>query len=500
MVPQLTVDGQAWSTDDMRTLVAGLSARLRGIGVSEGDTVAAMLRNGPVHVALAVACRQAGVYLVEINWHFKSAEASYLLADSRAAALVVNEDLLTPIATAIGATVHVISVPENDAGEPPGSPARAALLGDGAPLPPRSASNNSIFYTSGTTGRPKGVRRLPVGTDACASIEAAQREVHRTVFGVTEASRALLSAPMYHSSPLAFVLNCCANAAVLVLESRFQAERTLGLIEQHRITEAYLVPTMFQRLLALSDAVRTKYDLSSLRHISSTGSPCPADTKRRMIDWFGPIVTEGYGATETGFVTFIDSADWLRRPGSAGRPVGNAKLRIVDESGATLPAGQIGLIYARQPAMPDFEYLGHPTAREQIEADGLVTAGDIGYVDDAGYLFICDRQSDLVISGGVNIYPAEVEAELLTMPGIADVAVFGIPDVEFGESLAAAVQMQAGTRATPSEVQAYLGDRLASFKVPKTIVFHERLPRDESGKIFKRRLRDDYWQGHARRI
>jgi long-chain acyl-CoA synthetase len=237
-----------------------------------------------------------------------------------------------------------------------------------------------------------------------------------------------------------------------------------------------------------------------VRFAASTGAPCDPETKRRMIEWWGPVLHEAYAASELGYITHIDSHEALRKPGSAGRPLPGARVKIVAETGEELPAGKVGLIYARHPATSDFTYSHNDAARRRIERDGLWTLGDMGYLDEDGYLFMVDRNSDMVISGGVNIYPAEIEAVLHTMPGIADCAVFGIPDDDFGEALLAAVQVAPGATVSVEAVQSWLRDRLANYKVPRRVVFHAELPREETGKIFKRRLREPYWGGRSRRV
>jgi len=238
-----------------------------------------------------------------------------------------------------------------------------------------------------------------------------------------------------------------------------------------------------------------------VRHVSSTGSPCPPDVKRAMIEWWGPVIHETYASSECGHITHIDSRDWLAHPGSVGRPLPGARVRILDEAWRELPPGEIGLIFSRQPAYPDFTYLNNAAARSALERDGLWSVGDMGYLDDEGYLHVADRKSDMVISGGVNIYPAEIEAVLVGMPGVADCAVFGIPDPEFGEALAVAIQVSPEKKSMdPETVKTYLRERIADYKVPKTITFHAELPREDSGKIFKRRLRDPYWKNTGRRI
>jgi long-chain acyl-CoA synthetase len=356
-----------------------------------------------------------------------------------------------------------------------------------------------MFYTSGTTGRPKGIVR------AAATPEHLQRglEVRRLSYGFARApgdERALLAAPIYHSAPNAYALSAVQDGVTLYLEERFDAERTLALIEEHRLTHAYLVPTMFVRLLALPQAVRAKYDLGSMRFVASTGSPCPPQVKRAMLDWWGPVIHESYGASELGYMTLLTPAQALAKPGSAGRPLPGVTLAILDDEGRELPRGQAGLIYIDQPAFPDFTYVGNDDARARMARGRLKTMGDIGFIDDEGFLFIVDRQADMVISGGVNIYPVEIEAVLHTMPGVADCAVFGIPDDEFGESLAAAVQPAPGAAVTADDVRRWVHERMAHYKVPKVVTLHEALPREDTGKIFKRRLREPYWAGRTRRV
>jgi long-chain acyl-CoA synthetase len=351
-------------------------------------------------------------------------------------------------------------------------------------------------YTSGTTGRAKGVRRVSQGPDEIARFQ----ESLAGIFGTRPDMRALLSAPLYHSGPASYGVQTMLRAELLVLEERFDAERTLALIERHRLTHAYLVPTMYIRLLRLSETVKCRYDLSSIRFVASTGSPCPAEVKRAMIEWWGPVFYESYAGSELGYVTCISSEEALSKPGSAGKPAGGAVIRILDKEGRELPRGKVGLIYARQPAFPDFTYNNNPEARRAIERDGLCSLGDMGFMDEDGYLYVCDRAADMVISGGVNIYPAEIEAALVLMPGVRDCAVFGIPDEEFGEALAAAVQLEEGARLDGEAVRRYLAQRIADYKVPRVVTLHEELPREESGKIFKRRLRAPYWEKVGRQI
>jgi len=457
---------------------------LERLGVRQGDVVCILLHNGPAFLEAQLAARLLGAYWCPINWHYKADEAGWILRDSGAKVLVTDDALRA----------------QAGAGIPPGLPVVndwKQFLDGQVPWKAEERRPGTLMpYTSGTTGRAKGIRRLPQTPEQLAQLQQGMRQV----LGIEPGMRALHPAPLYHSAPSSYAVQAALHGELLVLEERFDAERALSLIERHRLTHAYLVPTMYVRLLRLSEAVKRRYDLSSMLFVASTGSPCPAEVKRAMIDWWGPVFNESYAASELGYVTSIGSEEALRKSGAAGRPVGAATLRILDESGRELPRGEVGLIYARQPAYPDFTYNNNPEARRTIERDGLLSLGDMGFIDDDGYLYVCDRAADMVISGGVNIYPAEIEAVLTLMPGVRDCAVFGIPDEEFGEALAAAVQTEAGSLLQSEDVRRYLQEKIANYKVPKVVTFHAELPREESGKIFKRRLRAPYWEKTGRRI
>ena len=455
---------------------------LERAGVGERDVVAVMLHNSPAFIQTMLAARLLGAYYCPINWHYKAEEAGWMLRDSGARALVIEQGLLAQIDDDLLKNLKVL-----DAGDFSWhAPWSQLVRAPGAMMP----------YTSGTTGRAKGVRRLapePRQAEAMAALVA-------SVLGIEPGMRALLSAPLYHSAPAGYALYSMLSGELLVLEERFDAERTLALIQELKLTHAYLVPTMYVRLLRLPTEAKKRYDLSSIRFVASTGSPCPAEVKRAMIDWWGPVFHESYAASELGYVTAASSEEALRKPGTAGRPVGEAQIRILDAEGRELPRGEVGLIYARQPAYPDFTYNNDPEARRKLERDGLRSLGDMGFIDQDGYLYVCDRASDMVISGGVNIYPAEIEAALALMPGVRDCAVFGIPDHEFGEALAAAVQVEPDARLDAVSIKSFLSAKIAAYKIPKVIAFHEAMPREDSGKIFKRRLRAPYWEKAGRRI
>ena len=485
------------------------ASALAECGVGERDVFALMLRNEPVALELMLAGRWIGARWCMVNWHFKAQELRHILADSGARVFIVHADLLEAIEGSVPDGVRVFVVDPEEA-------TRAAFaLGDG-PWPlahglprwpafrddtrraaaPQRAPGAAMLYTSGTTGLPKGIARDVASPDQVQATLATAR----LALGIEPGMRALLGAPLYHAAPNSYALLTMLSDAELWLEPRFDAERTLALVATQRLTHAYLVATMYVRLLAVAPEVRARHDLRSMRFVASTGSPCPPEIKRRMIEWWGPVIHETYAASELGYITHIDSADALRKPGSAGRALPGATLKVLGTAGVELPAGETGVLYARHAAVPDFTYSHNDAARRALERVGLWTLGDMGYVDAEGFLFIVDRQSDMVISGGVNIYPAEIEAVLMTMPGVADCALFGIPDAEFGEALAAAVQPAPGAAPTAAEVQAFLRERIAGFKVPRLVTFHDALPREDSGKIFKRRLRDPYWAGRARRV
>ncbi len=354
----------------------------------------------------------------------------------------------------------------------------------------------NMIYTSGTTGHPKGVKRNAPTPEQSASSE----RMRALIYGLKPGARALLPGPLYHSAPNSFGLRAGRLGGALVLMPRFEPEEFLRLIHEQKIDTVFMVPTMFIRLMKLPAHTRSKYDMSSLRHVIHAAAPCPPDVKRAMIEWWGPVIYEFYGSTEFGAVTFANSEDALKKPGTVGKISPGAELRFVGDDGAILPQGEIGEIYSRISGNPDFTYHNKPEKRAEIERDGFITSGDVGYIDEDGYVFICDRKRDMVISGGVNIYPAEIEAALHAVPGVHDCAVFGIPDDEFGEAVMAVVEPQPGVTLDIAAVRAQLRTSLADYKVPKHIEIQTNLPREDSGKIFKRRLRDPYWERAGRKI
>jgi long-chain acyl-CoA synthetase len=499
------------SLDELMSRARRAATGLRSLGVEQGGSVALLLRNDHEFFEAAFAASALGAATVPINWHGSAEEVAYVVNDSKAAVLVAHADLLHHVRDALPSPLTILGVPTPDsiAATFDIDDATAALSSDVTPWSTwRDGFDEiqdtyigdplSMIYTSGTTGHPKGVRRLPGTNDGSLALDY-MSEVTK-LFGAWPGMRTIVAGPMYHSAPYAYGLVAArAYGAFLVLEDRFDPEEFLSLIERHQITSMYMVPTMFVRLLRLPQEVRGRYDLSSLRHVSHTAAPCPPDVKRAMIEWWGPIVDEFYGSTEVGFITGCTSEEWLAHPGTVGRPLPSSDVLVIGEDGP-VPVGESGEVFVRARANSDFTYFGKSEARAEVERDGLITCGDIGFLDGDGFLYLCDRARDMIISGGVNIYPIEIEACLLKLNGVADCAVFGIPDDEFGESIAAAVKLDEGATLSADEIRAHVRAHLAGFKVPKVVTFHESLPREDSGKMFKRKLRQSYWENAGRSI
>ncbi len=497
------------SRQEFGVRVRRIAGGLRAFGVEPGDSVAILMRNDIAFLETSFAAMTLGAYAVPVNWHFKPEEVAYVVSDCGAKALIGHADLLA--AGGAGAPAGVPAVwlatppeivsayritPER-AAVPEGALDFEAWLADHAPYEgPPVPQPQSMIYTSGTTGHPKGVRRK-----APTARENEVNESLRTlVYGVMEGARCLLPGPLYHSAPNSFGLRAARLAELLVLMPRFDAETLLRLIAEQRIEAMFMVPTMFIRLLKLPQEVRRRYDVSSVRHVIHAAAPCPAEVKRAMIEWWGPVIYEFYGGTENGPVTFATSEDSLSKPGTVGRASPGAHIRILDDDGKPVPTGAVGEIYSRIEDYPDFVYHNLPEKTAEVLRDGLISLGDLGYFDEDGYLFICDRKRDMVIYGGTNIYPAEIEAVLHAVPGVQDCAVFGVPDAEFGEALMAVVEPRPGVALDVDSLRRQMAAHLADYKVPKHIEIRSGLPREDSGKIFKRRLRDPYWEKAGRRI
>ncbi len=491
------------------------AAGFEALGLVAGDGVAIYLRNDYPFFEASLGASSAGLYPVAVNWHYTPAEAEYLLRDSGVKVLVIHADFLGSIRDVIPEDVTVLAVPVPDVIRAAyGLTEAQCAIPDGildwsiwragfsdAPRPP-APMPSTIIYTSGTTGRPKGVRR-PTATPEQASISArmlAQSYGFDQYQGRGHEITTAIVGPIYHSAPNAHAQFCFRQGASIEIMPRFDPEALLAAIERRRITHLNMVPIMFNRLLKLPLAERSRYDLSSLRFVAHAAAPVSPPIKRAMIEWWGPVINEYYGSTEMGNVTFCTADEWLAHPGTVGRPMPGAVVKVIDAEGNALPPRAVGEVIGRMQGSVDFTYQNDDEKRRRMEKQGLVTPGDVGYFDEDGFLYLCDRANDMIISGGVNIYPAEIEAELHKMPEIADCAVFGIPDDEFGEAICAFIQPQPGITLAEADVRVWLRQQVAGYKMPKVWEFVADLPREDSGKIFKRKLRAPYWENAGRNI
>jgi long-chain acyl-CoA synthetase len=500
-----TLSGRRTRTrEEIRTRAMQAAAGLASLGVTRGDTIALLLRNDFEFFEAAQAANALGASPVAINWHLAPQEVAYVLNDCAAKVLIAHADLLRIMGDAIpkGITVIGIATPPEITGAY-GLPAGDGQLDTGQTEWNRWLEGfqplnevcrdfvETMLYTSGTTGKPKGVRRFPQTPEAAAKF----LELRDFFYGIKPGIRALICGPMYHAAPNAFAMRAITQAEELVLMPRFDPEEFLAYVQRHRITTIFMVPTMFVRLLKLPAEVRARYDTSSLQHVLTAAAHCPPAAKAAMADWWGPIIHEFLGGTESSYISYCAPEDAAKKPGTVGRLVEGVKVRFIGGDGSDVPPGEPGEIHTRLGFAADFTYENREAERRAIELeDGLIATGDVGYLDEDGYLFLCDRKKDMVISGGVNIYPAEIEAELIKLPGVRDCAVFGVPHPEFGESLMAVVQLDSSSPTSAEAITAALKDRLAGFKIPRAIEFRDSLPRDDAGKIYKRKLRDPYWQ------
>jgi long-chain acyl-CoA synthetase len=485
-----------------------LARALRARGVGEGDGLALMVSNRPEFVEVVAAVQRIGARLTPINWHLTAEEAAYIVADCGAKAFVADTRFGAVAAgaaervpgglvcLAVGGEVGDVGGDGGVDGDGVGGsrfePYDSATAGEDSADLTDPVLGTSMLYTSGTTGRPKGVHR----SDQPAA------PLTGRLFGYQPGeTRHLCTGPLYHAAPLAFSLSMPLTSGVgIVLMDSWSPADTLRLIERHAITHSHMVPTMFHRLLALPDEAKAEADVSSLRMVIHGAAPCPVHVKQAIIDWWGPVLVEYYAATE-GVGTFVTSEEWLTRPGTVGRAA-PGHIRIVDPAtGEHLPAGQVGTVYLAAPAVGRFDYYGDPGKTDSSYQGDHYTMGDVGYLDADGYLYLTDRSADLIISGGVNVYPAEVEGELLAHPAVGDAAVIGVPDEEWGEVVVAVVELRTGqgapgrvgaTEALAAELIEHCRARLAHFKCPRRVDFVDRLPRTDSGKLYKRRLREEY--------
>ncbi len=454
---------------------------LAALGVKRGDRVAIMLPNSFEFFEAAHGCGRLGAIVVPVNTHFKADEAGWVVHDSGARVVVPAENLLPALETAADVTRLVVGDGGDYEAALDAAPAQGEVddPGDGWPT--------TMAYTSGTTGRPKGIamgdddfRRRAAGWAAMAGRwNLGPDDVH------------LVVGPMYHMGPFAWSQMHLAFGATVVIMAKWDAKEALALIERRQVTNTHMVPANFTRILALRAAVRDGYDLSSLKMVMHAAAPCPVPLKRAFMEFVGPDkVWEYYGASEGGG-TVISPQEWLEHPGSVGRPPPGNEFAIFDDDGEMLPAGEVGTIYTR-PAESSFRYHNDRDKTAAAHRGEWFTVGDAGYLDDEGYLYLTDRKSDMVISGGVNIYPREIEEVLFQHPEIVDCAVLGVPDDQWGEVLYAVVQPTVGSMIGETAVIAWVRDRLADYKRPRIVEFVDELPRDPNGKVRKPQLRTAY--------
>jgi long-chain acyl-CoA synthetase len=494
----LIVDGRAITFGELHARSQRVAAVLHVAGLRRGDGVALVLPNRPEFFEITWACQLSGLYYTAVNTHFTPDEVAYIIDDSDAKAVFVDGSMAALAAQVrdVNAAVEVHLVV---GGSLPGWQSYEDALAAAGDAPPVS-DGSEMLYSSGTTGRPKAVRRsLPVdGNGSWAQSVLEMALSHH--YGMDHSSVYLSPAPMYHAAGINYTMAVNRVGATSIIMRKFDAEAVLRLIETHRVTHAQFVPTMFVRMLKLPEAVRRKYNVSSLRCVIHAAAPCPVDVKHRMMDWVGPIIYEYYGGTEGFAGTTIGPREWLAHPGSVGIPM--AAVHVVGENGDELPVGESGELYFE--GGPDFEYFKDPANTASVYNDrGWRSLGDMGYVDKDGYMYLTDRSTFMIVSGGVNIYPQEAENLLVMHPKLVDAAVFGVPNDEFGEEVKAVVQPVEGVTPGPeleAELIDYCRAHLAGYKCPRTVEFDPELPRDPNGKLYKRRIRERYWQGRVSRI
>ncbi|MDJ0769578.1 MAG: AMP-binding protein [Ilumatobacter sp.] len=464
-----------------------LANALDAAGFGPGNVWSVLLHNRSTWAEIAIGNARAGSRYVPLNWHLTPRELADLLVDSGARLVLTEPDLLdraTEAARLAGVDRIVVVGDEFE-----------AWLGDADDEPPSERQiGTPLLYTGGTTGRSKGVTRSD--RDADASDWARLWGGWGRLVRMPTDGRTLTTTPLYHALGMAALVSSLASGVPAVIERRFSPKGMLASIERHGITSMAMVPTQFVRLLKLGDDVRMSADVSSLRWVLHTAAPCPEWAERAMIEWWGPVIYEMYGASEGAGPAICDSHEWLERPGTVGRASAAVEYSIVDDDGDDLPTGAVGTIYCRRSDGAP-EYYGDPekTSASRLP-DGRFTVGDVGWLDEDGYLFLADRRVDLILVGGSNVYPAEIEAVLVEHPGVGDAAVFGIPDPDMGEQIKAVIEPVDGDVGAVDldAVRAFAADRLAAFKLPTSYDVVEALPREAHGKLKKRLLRDPYWE------
>lgn len=489
-------DGEEWTAGRLHAEANRLVHGLRAAGLERGDAFAVVLPNSPEFFASHLAATQAGFYLVPVNHHFVAPEIAWIVADSGAKVLITHERFAAEVARAADEAGlpqdHRYAVGTAEGFRPYGQ----LLEGQPESAPEERTLGWVMNYTSGTTGRPRGIRRPLPGKLP----EESYLGGFLGIFGIQPSGGNvhLVCSPLYHTAVLQFAGASLHIGHQLVLMDKWTPQEMLRLIDRYKCTHTHMVPTQFHRLLALPEEVRARYDVSSMRHAIHGAAPCPDHVKRAMIDWWGRCVEEYYAASEGGGA-FATAEDWLKKPGTVGKAWPISELAVFDDDGNRLPPGQLGTVYLKM-STGGFSYHKDEGKTRKNRIGDFFTVGDLGLLDEDGYLFLRDRKIDLIISGGVNIYPAEIEAALLAHPAVADAAAFGIPHDDWGEEVKAAVEPAPGAAPGPdltADLLAHCADRLAGYKRPKSIDFVTEMPRDPNGKLYKRRLREPYWEGRG---
>lgn len=497
----LEPDGRETTFGGLLDRVERLSHGLKELGLERGDAIAAALPNCRGFMEAELAANQSGLYFIPVNCHLAPAEASHVIADSESGVLLAHEEF-AELSIAAADEAGIPPVRRFAIGDISGFRPFDDLLAERPDSPAPRICGSRMPYTSGTTGMPKGVRR-PLGDGDPAKLFGRMGEIATRGFGIEAGPGVCLTCgPLHHAGPSMMNSTTLHVGHTQILMDKWTPEGCLELIERHRVTCAQMVPTMFHRLLALPEEVRERYDLSSVVSVVHTGAPCPVAVKQRMMDWWGPVIYETYGGTE-GAATIARPHRWIAKPGTVGKPIHGVDLKILDDDGNEVATGEVGDIYIRSRAGQRSEYFKDPEKTRSIWRGDHFTLGDMGYVDDDGFLFLSDRKKDMIISGGVNIFPAEVEAALLSHPAVGDVAVIGVPDPEWGEQVKAIIEPATGVVPTDElgkEVIDFCRENLAHYKCPRTVDFRDELPRADNGKLYKRRIRDEYWQDTEQRI
>jgi long-chain acyl-CoA synthetase len=489
--------GEAVSYGDLEHRSTQLAHVLHEAGLRPGDVVALLTENNLRAMEVYWAARRSGLFITAVNYRLKPDEVAYIVNDSGATALVVSA-VQAGTATAIAEETPGVKLRLAFGGHVPGYGSYEDTIAAASATPPDDQPHGAtMLYSSGTTGRPKGVRPELPGVQV-SELGDGVTGLAEQAFGMGRDTVYLSPGPIYHAAPLRFCGAAQALGGTVVMMPRFDAEQALAAIAEYQVTHAQFVPTMFVRMLQLPEETRQKYDISTLRVAIHAAAPCPVEVKQKMIDWWGPVLFEYYAGTESNGMTIIDSATWLAKPGTVGKPV-LGPVRICDADGTVLPAGQPGSVYFVSETVP-FVYHNDPDktrASQHPQHANWTTLGDIGYLDEDGFLFLTDRRAFTIISGGVNIYPQETENVLALHPAVYDVAVIGVPDPEMGESVAAFVQPAAGAVPGPEleqEIIAFVKSKIAGFKAPRTVRFVDQLPRSEAGKLMKGQLKERYAQ------